>query len=502
MISSHDTSKRRIVPRWRPLLMSVVSQELAMPRPLSLGAALPLDLVDKLERWRVDSSVVTASELVEAANVYGLEPEALRAAQFLVWPETKATSSVRKHAAELLTRVGFEVDVPKELRESAVKDAHEWRSRTRTNPRDAFAWLELARLQAARGHDDHAERSLLTALQIAPHDRHTLRSASRFFLHRHDPERAHHLIARNDATPHDPWLLAAEIALASVAKRNPRFFKVGQQTLDAANAPKRQITELAGALGTQALLDGNRKKGKQLFRTSLDDPTGNSLAQAEWAASELGDLMVDTKRLVEGNDSTEALSRRLYKLGRFEASFDIAKAWIEEEPFSGAAYQQAMHCAALLERYDEGERLAKQALAHSPRSKEHRFSLVFALACQNKLDDAERELRSIAVEKDGERGVAEADWGLIEMRRGNLLKGAERYRNAISTFRRAGLRDSETVALAYFAREAAFARHDIAPLLLQSLKAENSKWTRPHISFLMATVEKALASPAAQEQRS
>jgi hypothetical protein len=65
---------------------------------------------------------------------------------------------------------------------------------------------------------------MMTALQLAPQNRHVLRSAARLFLHVGDPECAHDLVARNDATKNDPWLIAAEIAIAYLLIAPSRFW--------------------------------------------------------------------------------------------------------------------------------------------------------------------------------------------------------------------------------------------------------------------------------------
>jgi hypothetical protein len=84
--------------------------------------------------------------------------------------------------------------------------------------------------------------------------------------------------------------MAGEIALSNLAERNPRFLKLGAEWVDENKARPRHLSELASAIGTVHLKEGNRK-ARKLFKTSLVDPTGNSLAQAEWATPRLGSLV-------------------------------------------------------------------------------------------------------------------------------------------------------------------------------------------------------------------
>ena len=115
---------------------------------------------------------------------------------------------------------------------------------------------------------------MAVALQLAPENRHVLRSAARLFVHAHDPERAHDLIRGNAATPYDPWLIAAEIALAAGAERKPKFFKKGIAVLEEGNRMPRQVTELAGALATTFLVDGYRKRESACFSNAWLIPPG------------------------------------------------------------------------------------------------------------------------------------------------------------------------------------------------------------------------------------
>jgi hypothetical protein len=58
---------------------------------------------------------------------------------------------------------------------------------------------------------------------LAPNHRFALRSAARFFLHVGKPDDAQTILRRSEATRRDPWLMAAEIAVSTVADRTPRW---------------------------------------------------------------------------------------------------------------------------------------------------------------------------------------------------------------------------------------------------------------------------------------
>ena len=73
------------------------------------------------------------------------------------------------------------------------------------------------------------------------------------FVHLDDKEHAYNIVAKSGTIVSDPWLIAAEIAIASLVDKSPRFVKQGRRLLESGGHHPRQITELAGALGTLEL---------------------------------------------------------------------------------------------------------------------------------------------------------------------------------------------------------------------------------------------------------
>lgn len=89
MTFSPFRDKRVVVPRWRPTALAVGMGQLAIPIKghIKLTSHIPVDLQNRLEAWRTQPHIISASELVEAAIVDGAEAEAIRAAQLIVAPE-------------------------------------------------------------------------------------------------------------------------------------------------------------------------------------------------------------------------------------------------------------------------------------------------------------------------------------------------------------------------------------------------------------------------------
>ena len=74
--------------------------------------------------------------------------------------------------------------------------------------------------------------------------------------------------------------------------------------------------------------DGNRKKARKLFTSSLMDPTGNSLAQAEWASFQISSFVRATSSMyLTAEESSEARAFHHYRVRQYRESIDACEAW-------------------------------------------------------------------------------------------------------------------------------------------------------------------------------
>jgi tetratricopeptide (TPR) repeat protein len=323
------------------------------------------------------------------------------------------------------------------------------------------------------------------ALQLAPDNRHVLRSASRLFLHQGNPEKAHDLLVNSPATRGDPWLLAGEIALSELANRSPRFLKLGVRLLDDAGMPPRQITELAGAIGTTELLDGSRKKSRRLFTLSMKDPTGSALAQCEWATPALGSEIVPVGRLTSVHEAFEALAFHLYRVNRFGEVPQACEGWAEADPYSVRPCEFASNVAALNDDYVTAEKFARRGLRLRPDGPLLLNGLAFALASMDRLDEANAALRRLPRldQRDELAYVAQANKGLIAFRAGRVEDAKHLYLEAVEGFRRLGKPPLAAMARVYLAREALRAGQPGAAALFN--EAETAVATLKHSDAAM-----------------
>lgn len=456
MITSPVTQDRLMVPRWRSFQLTTLSRELSVPAVPLPGRSFSSEFLKKLAAWRIDPSLVSAAELVEAAIVEGQDHEAVAAARLLLRKETTAAPLIKKQAAILMRRTGHDSEIPLDIAVEQHGTAKFWRRRTRTNPNDAMAWVELALAQTISGHLEHAKRSIHIALHLAPNNRHVLRSAARFYLRIEDREQAHQIILRSEAAQTDPWLIASEIALSRLADASPRLYKRGVSIVENDQLLPRQITELSGSIATNELIEGNRKKARKFFRESMADPNGNALAQAEWAQPRFGDKIVPEFRLLAVEEAFEARAIHAYREGHFGQSILACEGWAHDEPHSVRPFEFGAAAACIVEAYDKAEELSRLGLVIRPDSPVLINNYAFALAAQGNVDQAELALKRLP--KDVEpyvRHIETANLGLIALRRQNMAEALRKYDEAVTGFKKEGKNNLALSARVYLAREAA-----------------------------------------------
>jgi tetratricopeptide (TPR) repeat protein len=454
---------RKIVPRWHSLAAATRQRELA---PLRAGSESPPSVDEELAReaallertldWTGHRTTAFAADLVAAGVVLGPTEESRDAAQFLL------AADVQPLARELAQRLlgekapSFDEEFDPLEQDRTWARIRELKRNVRLDPRTALVWAELARRYASLGQREKAHHAMTIALAIAPNNRFLLRSGARLNIHLDDPERAHRLLARASATPSDPWLVAAEIAVAPLAGRQSRLIRHGKRLVQSGKFYPVAVSELASALGTESLAAGGTRDARRLFRRSLDDPTENAVAQVEWASRHSTGIEFD-ERLLEVEDSFEARARVFADEGKYDAAITNAWDWFREQPFSDAPAIFGSHLAALARRYEESIQFARAGIVANPDEFLLRNNLAFALASTGEVDEAERELDLINTTKLNEesRLVLTATKGLLAFRRGDATRGRELYGETIEKSKDPVLR---AVAAIILAREEILAR--------------------------------------------
>ncbi|HWW86876.1 MAG TPA: hypothetical protein VNZ26_24945 [Vicinamibacterales bacterium] len=451
--------ERRIIPRWRDSATTSALGELSQPGSAPRPILAASDFEQKALAWEREQTPSSAAELVGAALVLGREQDAIAAAQFLVRQEVTVTTTVREVAQTVLLRAGEltppAVSEDPTWKESARSRIRHLRSRLHDEPRNAVLWTDLSREYASIGLSDQASRAMETAVALVEGNRFVLRSAVRLWVHLHDPERAHDLLRRRVATQEDPWLTAAEIAVASVAERQSRLVKRATQMISNELFDARQTSELASALATLAMKDGSAKTARRLFAHSLVSPTDNSLAQATWAARRFAGISVDPSALALPR-TFEARAWQFFGVREWFKSIRQCMLWIRDEPFAKRAAQMGSYMALVGANDPKlAETLVKLGLRAHPSDPALLNNLVVGLIEQGHLDEAERLYHSIRrpVSDQESETTLVATAGLLAFRRGNHDLGRKLYADAIAAAIAADLHRIAVIAELYMIRE-------------------------------------------------
>ena len=279
-------------------------------------------------------------------------------------------------------------------------------------------------------------------------------------MHTHDPERAHYLLSRTPGVAKDPWLLSAEIVAARVMSRSSRLLKRGRELLESGRFAPKEVSELAGALGTEEYWTGSQKTARRHLTQALIDPTENAVAQASWLARHSGGFVVPAPAF-DVPRAFEATTMRAMEADKHDVALVSAASWQRDEPFSGRPAVVGAWTASVA-RGDYGLALqfidaARPSNPADPRLLANEF---YALACSGRLDDADRAFQELERAATGSgwsqlewQILLEADRGLLAFRRGGQQSGAAHYRRAIEMAVSHGFRELAAHAYVNFAME-------------------------------------------------
>ncbi|MEJ7891849.1 MAG: hypothetical protein WKF94_04355 [Solirubrobacteraceae bacterium] len=424
-----DTA-RNLIPRWRDPAATSRQGELASLRQ----APRELDSSGVEEReadWRNQPTLHFATDLVGAALVVGTHSPAAEEAAMQVLASPKATPLAQAVARRLLN--GGEAPPtapPARQHREAVRGL---KRRLADEPRNSLAWVELARHYTIEGQPIPAERAMTMALKLDPNHRFILRAASRLAIHSGEFELAHAIVARNEATPHDPWLMATEIATSRIADRKSRLVKPGLAILERQTFSPRALSELAGALSTLEIHGGSARRAKRLMAQALLEPNENTIAHGQWASTHLSGLVIPRAQL---RVSSEALARRHADQGAWAKAVASSWGWLNDQPFSSGPAEFGSYQASVGRDFASGADIARAGRQANPGEFLLSNNLAFCLinlGAPDQLDEAKALLSPFAFAdlNPDDRATWLATTGLLQYRTGNPDVGRKLYRRAI-----------------------------------------------------------------------
>jgi tetratricopeptide (TPR) repeat protein len=478
--------ERTVIPRWRSFLDSASRGELAFAKERTKQSH---DfLAEKKQSWNDNRTEWHAADLVGAAVALHRTDEVRDAAAFLIESRDAPVSAMR-----LARRIVAKRDTSSQEKTALVAgrdikaEIHRARQLLFDDPRNSIQWIELARQYTILGMRDRALRAVNTALALNRENRFVLRSAARFYLHDNQPDRAHYILRSAPNSKGDPWLLAAEIAVASASGSVSRLVDSGRKMLNLGQHSPFEVTELASALATLELSNGKNKNARNLFQHSLIQPTENSLAQAEWAADKVRGLNV----LVEDYTVAgkyEATAWDYFSKGEWDLALANSRAWLNDQPFSSRPAMLASYLAiSVMEKFVDGISILNESLKANPKHPILLNNLAFGLAITDQAELADEKVKQIDLTKltKGDLAVVTATKGLIAYRRGDVESGRAQYREALRMAKEIENAKLYAEGFLYFVQEELRARTPTsANLLAESLKVTEN-YTDPVMKRLV-----------------
>jgi len=302
----------------------------------------------------------------------------------------------------------------------------------KTYPNQPNYWSELSRYYTIAGNDEKAARAMQCALHLAPQSIYIRRTASRMYLHQHDPKRALRILRSHSGIKVKPNLLAADIAISSSIGRASPLISTGVNVLQTANFSRNQTSELAAALGSVELEHGKYKKSRAYFKKALLAPNENVVAQAQWA--KLNDEMIvipENAWSLPNIHEARTLKARVEQ--DWETVMDTSLYWLEDELFSSRPASLASF--ACFNKGQSGKAVQISSLALKSASSNHALLNNRSVA-RSYLGETNGAFADIARALDTEEGRSSpyllATLGLLAYRTNDLSLGELCYGSAIN----------------------------------------------------------------------
>ena len=245
-------------------------------------------------------------------------------------------------------------------------------------------------------------------------------------------------------------------------------------------------------MGTLELEAGNRRFARKFFKLSLEDPTDNSVAQAEWA-DERDKLSLVSADALKLPGTFEARSKFHFREGKFREAVRDAWTWLRDEPFSREPAVWGSYVASsATEDHGEAAAMLNVALIANPTDVVLLNNLAFCYATTGDLTKAKDYLaRAKANVPDDRQGsVLAATSGLIKFREGDFEKGRELYNVAVDFFRSRGAKRLAAMAALMLAREEKLARLPVFYTTLEMARELSKGLEEPEVRLWLERLER------------
>lgn len=433
-----EINKRNIIPRWRDFEQTLNLGELNPINKLSRKDSLFLNSEHhqkKISDWQTERTVKNAVELLNSSYIADDLQNSKEVAAFLKTEPSNAAKSTIILSEQILSPNKVDDTIEQiadfEFLDAIIKSKiQKLRSYLHHNQNNSISWIELARLYLLTGKELAAERCILVAIHLSPHNRYISRVASRYFTHTGDFRKAKQVLKNNMAFAHDPWLIGADIGISTLDNKSSFHIKKGREMIASDNYSSFELNELLSALATEELNAGSVKNSKRLFNRSLIQPNDNSLAQAVWAKRHVNDLNFSQIPFEKIPNIYEAKAYQYFNAKQWNHTMANTLQWFLDQPFSiePATFGSFIACS-VLEKYDEAIKLCTHGLKATPGD----FTLMNNLAYSYlRIDDvtaAQTAFNKIHADSldDQQRVVYLATKGLLMYKLGSVVQGEALY---------------------------------------------------------------------------
>ncbi|MCG3167811.1 MAG: hypothetical protein POELPBGB_03606 [Bacteroidia bacterium] len=485
MANFFENKDRRVIPNWRSFKKTAMLGELDVPISSIPTHDISLSIDSYIEDFKTNRTIAHAGDLISAAVVNGFEKDktVIDAANFIL-AKPNETTATQLSLAERITKGIPDASKPFKLDNISLEDfslyvnpktvwekIHLLKQAANQFQFNPIIWVELSRHYSIIGQQRQALNTMKIALQLAPENRFVLRSAVRLFAHYDDLEFSHDILRKSQLTNFDPWLTSAEISLATLRERTSRFMKKGAEMVSSKNFSPFSITELASSLGTVEMINGSKKKSRELFYKALQAPNDNSLAQVEWASKKDHQLDINPANFqVKHNFEAQALDN--FNKEKLDDALTNTFRWFLDMPFSKRPVMFGSHIADTMNDQETSRDFLKAGLISHPNDAQLLNNIIYSLALENKTDEAMDFMEKVPPLNQMQKSTQiciTATRGLLYFRTGNHPIGRQLYLEAIEDAKDANNQYLNWLAILNYAREELLIKSDKVQEIMETV---------------------------------
>lgn len=461
-----EDKDRRVIPNFRSLKKTIELGELDSIKVLP--KVYDYDNIDPyILDFNKNNTLAHAGDLLSAAilNKETENPIVKSAAKFILDNQDHASITLKQFANKILHQhieeLPYNINkIDEFLENNSLPLIHKriayFKNEIRKADKNPFLYCELARLYSIIGQKDFSLKNIYIAYNLSNQNRYVIRSFARILAHFKEVEQAHEYLRKNPLTRVDPWILASEIAFSTLRGKTSNFLKRGNDILVSKKFNPFSTSELASSIGTVEMINGTRKKSKDLFAVALINPNDNSLAQVEWANNKENYFTLNVNQFrVKNNYEASAMFN--YNAQGWNEAITDAEKWFIDMPFTKRPVMFGHNIASyFLNDHEIGIKFCRAGLVANPKDEMIINNLAYSYAMTDNFKSAFDELNKININnvKDIETKICLlATTGLAYYRAKDPDEGRMFYLSAIEEAKENGFKNYWNLAWLHFIQE-------------------------------------------------